>query len=88
MAQDEIKFKKFISFLKENDCLDNFRKNWYEKERFYTTKYPCVNSNLKKYMFRNAFSYKDIFTDSFEWEITKEGYFFWSNISSKWSERI
>lgn len=38
-------YTKFIKFLKDNDCFDKFKENWYNLTRFYAFKINGVYDN-------------------------------------------
>ena len=62
--------KNFISFLKRNGAYASYRKN--------------VISSARNEIKSGRISY-NIINHSFSWEDTKEGYIFWGNMASDWT---
>lgn len=91
MDKKEFYYRIFISFLKENDCFDNFKSNWYKLFRYVHRSYGKECYNLKKYLFPSSLMnrcvfYRYVINDSFRWDATSEGSTFWKKIDDKWIE--
>lgn len=91
--EEKCYYTKFIKFLKDNDCFDKFKENWYNLKRFYPFKVNGVYDNkfmdFKRYFFeRRPKPYYIIYiiNDAFSWGYTPEESEFWDNIHSKWKK--
>lgn len=89
MDKKEYYYKVFLNFLKENDCLDNFKNNWYKLYRYVYRGYDKEYYNLKNYLFPSSLMdrcvfYRYVINDSFRWSGTSEGSTFWKEIDDKW----
>jgi hypothetical protein len=71
-------WKIFISFLKQNNLLDKYNEA-------IETQYPNLNSRIKHTKTRPVRNYV---LASFLWDNTKEGFFFWEDISEKWANIV
>lgn len=82
-------YKIFLNFLKENDCFDNFKDNWYTIRYRANRGYERANNNPKIYLlplgdnciFEN---YRNIIFDSFHWASTPERRKYWQVIDREW----
>ena len=86
----------FIRFLKEEEIIEVFKKNYlmylkhYNKERY--VKYNnAYNSYLLDIAHRNHYIEEDsihlLFLDcAMEWSKTEKGFHFWANVNRKWKE--
>lgn len=86
-------YTKFIKFLKDNDCFDKFKENWYNLLRFYPLKingkYEDEIIDFKFYFFKRRgtpYCYSQIINDSFDWSKTPERDDYWSDIHKKWKK--
>lgn len=79
----------FLNFLKENDCFDNFKNNWYNIT--YRMDRGCSRANNAPMIYffslreEHAWGYYyNIIYDAFPWNSTPEGSNFWHKIHNKW----
>ena len=70
---------KFISFLKENDCFDEFEK--YLKE-------DGFHESTESYIESGDATKIDLVSSAFYWSVTEQGHEYWSNMSKKWQNEI
>lgn len=89
MDKKEYYYRIFLNFLKENDCFDNFKNNWYKLYRYVYRGYEKEYYNLKNYLFPSSLMnrcvfYRYVINDSFRWSGTSEGGAFWKEIDDKW----
>ena len=90
-------YYNLLNFLKENDCFDKFKNNWYSlKRRRYRGFKKDKIYNFKLY-FNPTIVCQDTFTpwhyycrgviyDAFPWNSTPEGFDYWYNIDDLWRE--
>lgn len=86
-------YTKFIKFLKDNDCFDKFKENWYNFTRFYAFKVNGVYNNkimdFKRYFLERRpkpYCYIYIINDAFSWSFTPERSDYWDNIHIEWKK--
>lgn len=82
-------YKIFLNFLKENDCFDNFKNNWYNITCRMDRGCSRANNVPMIYFFslrkEDAWEYYyNIIYDAFPWNSTPEGSEFWREIDDKW----
>lgn len=82
----------FLNFLKENDCFDKFKNNWYNLKRRSCRGFNREYNNLELYLIPADkfptltwdYYYCNIIYDAFPWNSTPEGSNFWHKIHNKW----
>lgn len=91
MDKKEFYYKQFLNFLKENDCFDKFKNNWYALPRYAPRSrgFGKYFYNLKEFLLPPCLipmymPYKYVKHDSFPWTKTLEGSYFWNEIEDKW----
>lgn len=75
--------KIFLSFLKKKGCYEAFKENYYLMEE----KLPDYHDNLSIEEFLDAEMY-DVIMFSFDWDDSKEGYYYWNKIDDDWRELV
>ena len=82
-AYDKHKRNKFIRFLKDNNIYEKFMYCFNNRHCSEEFKYDTINSfNIYVTVTR----YDDLFTDSFLWRKTKDGFSFWSQYNEMWRD--
>lgn len=87
----------FLNFLKENDCFDKFKNNWYSLERRSYRGFKTDKIYNFKLYFNPTIVHQDTFApwdyycrsiiyDSFCWSDTPEGWDYWYDIDDLWRE--
>lgn len=91
--EEKCYYTKFIKILKDNDCFDKFKENWYNLKRFYPFKVNGVYDNkimdFKRYFFERRpkpYCFIYIINDAFSWGFTPEESEFWHKIHNKWKK--
>lgn len=82
-------YYNLLNFLKENDCFDNFKNNWYNITCRMNRGCSRANNVPMIYFFslrkEHAWEYYcNIIYDAFPWNSTPEGSNFWHKIHNKW----
>ena len=66
--------QKLIEFLKQNDCLESFTKYVYDEWELDIEAY-CNHTLTNKF---------NMFTGSFNWSNTEEGFDYWLDLDNEW----
>lgn len=82
-------YKVFLNFLKENNCFDKFKNNWYNATCRMNRGCSRANNVPMIYFFslrkEHAWEYYcNIIYDAFPWNSTPEGEEYWFDIHNKW----
>lgn len=75
----KISYNEFLSFLKENDCLEQFIAAFYEQN-------GCTYMDERLWDIMEAD--ECFFNQAFTWSKTREGRTYWLRIDDLWSEKF
>lgn len=79
-------YKAFISFLKKEDCFDNFKNEWFRLNRMRPEIENLSIKQMIEFYFKKGEMHNifDLIDHSFHWIETVNGHNYWRVISYKW----
>lgn len=101
MATENIIISEFINFLKENNAIEEYKKEVYRFiKRFYNHRIETIKLNLHEKInpilavkhkvedrYHSNLQCQRLIDCAFHWSITEKGYAYWANLNRLWIKK-